>query len=111
MLTPFQATYHWRNKNCYPWASTWFKSELPGLRISSSSSPLSAEITEVTTVEGDVDLGQRKGKVLTIYDVKIVANWKGTDSEGKEVEGTLTLPEVSHECIDGLSDYTVSSSR
>lgn len=24
-LTPFQATYHWRNKNCYPWAAEWVR--------------------------------------------------------------------------------------
>lgn len=31
-------------------------------------------------VEGDVDLGQRKGKILTIYDCKIVLSWKGQSS-------------------------------
>ena len=80
-----QATYHWRNKNCYPWAAQWvshlenhgsrclvaerslfdqnelqFKTELPGISIDRDGH--SAEITEVNEVDGDVDLGQRKGK-------------------------------------------------
>lgn len=83
-----------------------FKKELEGLSVSSGS--LSASITSVSSVEGDVDLGQRKGKLLTIYDCRIVAEWEGKDDKGDEVKGTVTLPEVSHECIDGLSDYTVS---
>jgi hypothetical protein len=28
---------------------------------------------------------------------------------GEEVSGTLTVPEVSHECTDGISDYVVST--
>ncbi|KAI5450349.1 Co-chaperone [Naganishia albida] len=102
-LTPFQATYHWRNKNCYPWSAEWFKQELAGL--SAEKDDKKVEITEVTEVEGDVDLGQRKGKLLTIYDCRVVMKWKGTDGED-EVTGTVTVPEVSHECIDGISDYT-----
>ncbi|KAJ9099953.1 hypothetical protein QFC21_003961 [Naganishia friedmannii] len=101
-LTPFQASYHWRNKNCYPWSAEWFKREIPGL--SAEQGDNKAEITEVTEVEGDVDLGQRKGKLLTIYDCRVVMNWKGTNG-GEELSGTLTVPEVSHECTDGISDY------
>lgn len=32
----------------------------------------------------------------------------GTNA-GEEVSGTLTVPEVSHECTDGISDYVVST--
>lgn len=35
--------------------------------------------------------------------------WKGTASDGTEVNGKVTVPEVSHEVtVDGLSDYQVS---
>jgi len=35
--------------------------------------------------------------------------WKGVASDGTEVNGTVTVPEVSHEVtVDGLSDYMVS---
>ena len=73
---------------------------------------LSAETAEVTSVSGDCDLGQRKGKLLTIYDMDVTMSWTGTDSSGEEVKGTIQCPEVSHEAIDGLSEYVyeVSSS-
>ncbi|WWC61767.1 uncharacterized protein I303_104352 [Kwoniella dejecticola CBS 10117] len=102
-LTSYQQTYHWRNKNCAPFAYDWVKKSLPGLKV--ESGPSSAEITEVTAVSGDCDLGQRKGKLLTIYDLEVEAKWSGKAQDGTEVSGTLKVPEVSHEAIDGLSDY------
>lgn len=44
--------------------------------------------------------------MITIYDVKIELQWEGKASDGTDVSGTLTIPEVSHEVtLDGLSDY------
>lgn len=44
---------------------------------------------------------------MTIYDLEVVATWKGKVGD-EEVKGKVTVPEVSHEAIDGLSDYQVS---
>ncbi|KAL1413500.1 Co-chaperone [Vanrija albida] len=107
-LTNFQQTYHWRNKNCGPWAQEWVKKELPGL--SATDGAYSAEITEVTSVSGDCDLGQRKGKLLTIYDLEVEAKWKGAGPAGEEVTGRLSIPEFSHEMIDGISEYVFNFS-
>ena len=50
-------------------------------------------------------------RLITIYDTKIFLKWTGTNSEGAEVKGSLTIPEVSHEItLDGLSDYIVRTS-
>lgn len=36
-------------------------------------------------------------------------NWEGTASDGTEVNGSIDIPEVSHEItLDGLSNYAVS---
>lgn len=47
------------------------------------------------------------GRILTIYDLEVDLAWTGKNAEGEEVKGTLKVPEVSHEAIDGLSDYVV----
>lgn len=44
-------------------------------------------------------------RLLTIYDLEIEAKWKGNKKDGEEVTGRLSIPEFSHEMIDGLSDY------
>ena len=47
-------------------------------------------------------------RLITIYDCKVVLQWKSTTPDGTEVKGKLTIPEVSHEItLDGLSDYVV----
>lgn len=47
-------------------------------------------------------------RLITIYDCKVVLQWKGTTLDGTEATGKLTVPEVSHEItLDGLSDYVV----
>ncbi|GMK59170.1 hypothetical protein CspeluHIS016_0701850 [Cutaneotrichosporon spelunceum] len=101
-LTEYQQSYHWRNKNCGPWAKEWVTKTLPTVKVEGQGN--TATISSVTSVEGDCDLGQRKGKLLTIYDLQVAAKWAGSDGT-TEFSGTLNIPELSHEAIDGLSDY------
>ncbi|KAI0699986.1 activator of Hsp90 ATPase [Cytidiella melzeri] len=99
------ANWHWKNKNVTPWAKQWFERELTSLIVKGDSGE-EVSITEVTDVEGDVELGQRKSKLLTIYDCKVQLLWAGKTADGEDVAGRLTIPEVSHEItLDGLSDY------
>ncbi|THG99824.1 hypothetical protein EW026_g2585 [Hermanssonia centrifuga] len=98
------ANWHWKNKNVTPWAKTWFERELTTISVQGDGGQVS--ISEVTEVDGDVELGQRKSKLITIYDCKVELNWTGKAADGAEVAGKLTIPEVSHEItLDGLSDY------
>jgi activator of HSP90 ATPase len=101
------ANWHWKNKNVTRWGKEWFEQELSTLTIKGDAEGEEVQISEVTEVDGDIELGQRKSKLITIYDCKIVFKWVGTASDGTEVKGKLTIPEVSHEItLDGLSDYT-----
>ncbi|KAI0819058.1 activator of Hsp90 ATPase [Irpex lacteus] len=104
-MAPTTANWHWKNKNVTPWAKQWFERELTSLSIKEDSGE-EVSITEVTEVDGDVELGQRKSKLLTIYDCRVVLKWSGKTAEGEDVAGRLTIPEVSHEItLDGLSEY------
>ncbi|KDQ61074.1 hypothetical protein JAAARDRAFT_32076 [Jaapia argillacea MUCL 33604] len=90
------ANWHWKNKNVTPWAKTWFETELTTLSVQGEGEEV-VLVSKVTDVDGDVELGQRKSKLITIFDVKIDLEWTGTASDGTEVSGKLTVPEVSHE--------------
>jgi len=99
------ANWHWKNKNIGPWARQWFERELAAIKITGDGEE-SVQITDVTEVDGDVELGQRKSKLITIYDVKIELKWSGKASDGTQVDGKLAIPEVSHEVtLDGTSEY------
>ena len=59
------ANWHWKNKNVTPWAKTWFERELTTLTVKGDNGE-EASISEVVDVEGDVELGQRKSKYVSI---------------------------------------------
>lgn len=41
--------------------------------------------------EGDVDLNQRKGKIITIYDVTLKLGWQGNENNFLRPHTVLTL--------------------
>lgn len=72
---------------------------------------------------GDVDVSQRKGKVITLFDVELKLAWEGISnvilfmsassfSEGKirngeTVSGSISVPEVAHDTEE--DEYVVCS--
>ncbi|OAX34198.1 hypothetical protein K503DRAFT_699152 [Rhizopogon vinicolor AM-OR11-026] len=89
------ANWHWKNKNVTPWAKEWFKQELTAIVIEGSEGNVA--VSSVSIGDGDVELGQRKSKLITIYDIPVSLDWHGATSDGTEVTGSLSIPEVSHE--------------
>ncbi|OQO13466.1 hypothetical protein B0A48_01694 [Cryoendolithus antarcticus] len=99
--------WHWVNKDVSGWTREYLDKELIGLSTEKDGN--SAEISKVLSMEGDVDVSQRKGKVITIFDVRLQLEYigkvkvksktegeeEGTDT--KEVSGTVTIPEVAHD--------------
>lgn len=45
--------------------------------IIASNKDIKVKIERVDNIEGDVDVNQRKGRVLYFYDLKIKCHWKG----------------------------------
>ncbi|ETW86206.1 hypothetical protein HETIRDRAFT_471579 [Heterobasidion irregulare TC 32-1] len=99
------ANWHWKNKTVTPWAKEWLERELVLVEVQGADGAV-VRVERVVEIDGDVELGRRKSKLITIYDCKVVLNWKGTAADGSEASGRLVVPEVSHEItLDGLSDY------
>ncbi|KAJ3576888.1 hypothetical protein NP233_g121 [Leucocoprinus birnbaumii] len=104
-LPPSTANWHWKNKNITKWGTEWMKRELTSISVTSEKGEL-VSISSVNDVDGDIELGQRKSKLITIFDTRVDLSWTGTTTDGSEVKGSLTIPEVSHEIIcDKLSDF------
>ncbi|KAI0034027.1 activator of Hsp90 ATPase [Vararia minispora EC-137] len=100
------ANWHWKNKNVTPWAKGWFERELVAIAVDGDAPDTRVSIARVIECDGDVELGRRKSKLITIFDCKLVLEWSGTGADGAEATGRLTIPEVSHDIIlDQLSDF------
>lgn len=67
--------WHWVSKNAGEWTRQWFEETLS--KISAEDGEVTAKINKVVSMDGDVDVSQRKGKVITIYDVKLVLEYSG----------------------------------
>jgi activator of HSP90 ATPase len=49
-------------------------------KISAEDGPNKVAITKLSSSEGDVDVSQRKGKIITLFDVKLVLDIEGINS-------------------------------
>ncbi|KAF9144047.1 hypothetical protein BGX30_014031 [Mortierella sp. GBA39] len=98
--------WHWVDKNCINWAKTYFETELSG--VTTEANGASVKTLAVTSVTGDVDVNQRKGKIITIFDVAITLTFEGTTADGTAVSGKIEIPEVAHDTDEDDYVFDVS---
>ena len=67
--------WHWVNKDASGWAKQYLQEHLIGLAAEHDG--VSANISKLLTMDGDVDVNQRKGKVITLFDVKVQLEYEG----------------------------------
>ena len=67
--------WHWVNKDVSPWAREYLEKELIGVKAEQDG--VSAEVSKILSMDGDVDVSQRKGKVITIFDVNLKLEYTG----------------------------------
>ena len=68
--------WHWIDKNCNVWSHEYLKQAFNGIRLCDDAKRLECTVAS-TNVEGDVDINQRKGKLLIFFDVAIDLQWTG----------------------------------
>mgnify|MGYP001758476000 FL=1 len=102
-MSTWNKHYHWKTKGCTPWAKEWFTDNIVGKSVSVGSQAV--KVDKLTGFDGDVELGNRKGKLITIYECDMTFTWSGETEDGKTVSGTIKFPEVSHENEDNDEDY------
>ncbi|KAK9368295.1 activator of Hsp90 ATPase [Lipomyces kononenkoae] len=101
--------WHWVDKNCVDWSKSYFSEKLEGINATSDDGQTSISITKLANLTGDVDVNQRKGKVISLYDVKIVLDYAGTVGT-TPVTGTITIPEVAYDTDEDEYVFDISIS-
>ena len=80
--------WHWVNKDASSWTKQYLEDHIKDIKAEEDG--VTAQLDKLISMDGDVDVNQRKGKVITIFDVKLVIEYSGMEqnlSSGKE---TLT---------------------
>ena len=85
--------WHWVNKDASPWARQWLEERLT--KIEAKEGDVTAKISKIVSMDGDVDVAQRKGKVITIFDVKLVLHYKGAYRRRKEFTRVICHPNLA----------------
>lgn len=67
--------WHWVNVDASEWARKWFNTNLTG--ISAEQDGFTAKIDGVKELSGDCDVSQRKGKVVSVFDLELELNYSG----------------------------------
>ena len=67
--------WHWVNKDVKDWARDYLTKNVVGL--SAEEGETTIKIKCIDSMEGDVDVSQRKGKVITLFDVKLILDYEG----------------------------------
>lgn len=68
--------WHWVTKDASPWAKEYLENEIQ--KVSAEEDGITAKITKLVSLDGDVEVSQRKGKVITIYDVSLQLEYEGS---------------------------------
>ncbi|KAL4808348.1 activator of Hsp90 ATPase [Aspergillus unguis] len=106
--------WHWVNKDASGWAKNFLTETLR--TVSAEQDGVTAKVSNLLTMDGDVDVSQRKGKVITLFDVKLQLEYEGKTKDEEAVSGTITIPEVAHdteedEYVFEIEIYSDSSSK
>ena len=67
--------WHCVSKDAAPWAKDYLSGQVT--QISAEEGDVSAKISKLVSMDGDVDVNQRKGKVIRIFDVKLHLEYEG----------------------------------
>ncbi|XP_051502820.1 activator of 90 kDa heat shock protein ATPase homolog 1-like [Myxocyprinus asiaticus] len=98
--------WHWTERDATNWSSEKLKELLMGLQVESEEGK--CEITEVSQVEGEASINNRKGKLIFFYEWNLKATWTGTSKSGIKYKGNIEVPNLSDENDMDELDISVS---
>ena len=88
--------WHWVNKDAREWARQYLEKSLIG--TSAENGDVSANVSKILSMDGDVDVSQRKGKVITLFDVKLQMEYEGNSAFHDQLGHMLTCSRLGQGC-------------
>ncbi|XP_068454848.1 activator of 90 kDa heat shock protein ATPase homolog 1-like isoform X1 [Clinocottus analis] len=96
--------WHWTERDVSSWSSVLLRELLLGVRLKGPEGDV--QLTEVTKVEGESSINNRRGKLFFFYEWQLRASWLGTSSGGVKFRGTVDVSNLSDE--NDMDDLDVS---
>ncbi|CAL1603003.1 unnamed protein product [Knipowitschia caucasica] len=98
--------WHWTERNVSSWSEERLRSLLFAVSVEGPEG--ACAVTDVSKLEGEACINNRKGKLFYFYEWVIRANWTGTTKTGVKYRGTVDVANLSDENDADDLDISVS---
>ncbi|XP_012729822.2 activator of 90 kDa heat shock protein ATPase homolog 1 [Fundulus heteroclitus] len=98
--------WHWTERDVSAWSSERLRQLLLGVRVEGPEGV--CEVTDVSKLDGEASINNRKGKLFYFYEFQLKASWLGTSCSGLKYRGTIDVPNLSDENDEDDLDISVS---
>lgn len=88
------------------WSSERLRQLLLGVRVEGPEGV--CQLTDVSKLDGEASINNRKGKLIFFYEWQLRASWLGTSSGGLKYRGTVDVSNLSDENDSDDLDISVS---
>ncbi|TRY57040.1 hypothetical protein DNTS_023943 [Danionella cerebrum] len=87
--------WHWTERDATSWSQDAINGLLLGICVEGEEGK--CEITDVSNIDGEASINNRKGKLIYFYEWVVKASWTGTNKTGIKYKGTVEIPNLSDE--------------
>ncbi|XP_067388705.1 activator of 90 kDa heat shock protein ATPase homolog 1 [Emydura macquarii macquarii] len=87
--------WHWTERDASHWSTEKLKALLLAVRVQNEEG--ACEVTEVSKLDGEASINNRKGKLIFFYEWNIKLSWTGTSESGVKYKGHVEIPNLSDE--------------
>ncbi|XP_035534291.1 activator of 90 kDa heat shock protein ATPase homolog 1-like [Morone saxatilis] len=98
--------WHWTERDVSGWSSERLRQLLLAVQVKGPEGV--CQLTDVSKLDGEASINNRKGKLIFFYEWQLRANWLGTSSSGLKYRGTVDVSNLSDENDTDDLDISVS---
>uniref|UniRef100_A0A2K5SBS7 Activator of HSP90 ATPase activity 1 n=1 Tax=Cebus imitator TaxID=2715852 RepID=A0A2K5SBS7_CEBIM len=87
--------WHWTERDASNWSTEKLKTLFLAVQVQNEEGK--CEVIEVSKLDGEASINNRKGKLIFFYEWSIKLNWTGTSKSGVQYKGHVEIPNLSDE--------------
>eukprot|EP00744_Colponema_vietnamica_P005515 GILI01008078.1.p1 GENE.GILI01008078.1~~GILI01008078.1.p1 ORF type:complete len:342 (+),score=122.94 GILI01008078.1:76-1101(+) len=89
-------SWHWEERDLSKASHEALKELFIGKQVPNEGDVKGFTFTELSEVDGDITVAQRKGKIMCYFEVKMTAKWEAMVGDSK-IEGKLAATDIEHD--------------
>lgn len=101
--------WHWTERDATAWSTDKLKHLFMAVRVEGEEG--TCEVTEVSKLDGEASINNRKGKLIFFYEWDVKLNWTGISQAGVKYKGYVEIPNLSDENKPSEVEVRVSMAK